>query len=183
MSVSASQHQAIPVSLDNEGDWGEIAGRLSREGGAPTQVTEEMLTQMLGGAIPLLFAADGARRYDLLRGTFQEPVIAQCERNAGCLEGQTPVSATVHLIGVPPGEEPPTLRVHLVIQTAQTNGEEAHIGQSWELECGAETAVGQASCPNCGAPVEGGALVCGHCGHDVRSIVTVPLTVGHLEIY
>ncbi len=183
MSATAPQHQTIAVSFDNEAEWSQLAQRLSLEGGAPTQLTTDTLAQMLAGAVPMLFAADASRDFDLLRGTFQDPVIGQCERNAGCLEGQTPVSATVHLIGTPPGTGHPTLRTHLAIRTTQADGQEAHIGQSWDLQTGAETTVGQVSCPNCGAPIPGGALICGYCGHDVRSVVTVPLSVSRLEIY
>lgn len=183
MSATAPRPQAIAVSYDNEAEWTGLAERLSQEGGAPTQLTADAVGQMLGGAVALLFAADAARDYDLLRGTFQDPVVAQCQRNAGCLEAQTPVSATVHLIGSPPNTGHPTLRTHLALRTTRTDGQEGHVGQSWDLQCDAMTTVGQASCPNCGAPIPGGALICGHCGHDVRSVVTAPLSVSRLEIY
>lgn len=173
----------IPASIANPGEWEAIAKQVAAESGLPTQVTPELLVGMIGSAVPLLFEADAARDADLLRGTFSDSVIAQCQRNGGCLLGENPVSVTVTLIGAHMVEAHPTLRVRLPIQVQGADGSESVNSQFWDLELGAEVTVGQAMCPNCGAPIAQGALICEHCRADVRSVVKAPLVVSRLEMY
>lgn len=181
--TQSPQLTVIPVSIDNRADWQEIAGQISSEAGLPTVLTPELVEGMIGSAVPLLFAADAARDMDLLRGTFADQVIVQCERNIGSLAGAQPTSAAVHLAGAPMIDGHPGLRVHLAVQVQGAADRESVSSQFWDLQCGAQVTVGQPTCPNCGAPIASGALICGHCATDVRSVVTMPLVVSRLELY
>src|SRR5271170_1575735 len=98
-SASTLQVAPIPVSLENAGEWSAIAAQIASEAGLPTQVTPEMLTGMIASAVALLFKADSAKDTAILRGTFAEAVIAQCQRYAGCLRAQLPLSASLNLVG------------------------------------------------------------------------------------
>lgn len=182
-TTSQLQISSIPASIENAGEWQEIAAQVASESGLPTEVTPEMLTGMIGSAVPLLFEADATRDAALLRGTFTEPVIAQCQRTAGRLEGQRPVSVAVRLVGAHMAEGHPVLRAHLAIQAQQADGTEAISNQFWDVQLGAGVTVGQTSCPNCGAPIAEGELICSHCQADVRAVVQVPLVVSRLELY
>jgi hypothetical protein len=173
----------VPTTIANPGEWEAIAKQIASESGLPTEVTPEMVAGMVGSAVALLFQADAARDMDLLRGTFADPVIAQCQRNVGSLLGEAPVSAVVNLIGAHMVEAHPTLRVRLPIQVKSPDGSESVNSQFWDLQLGAEVTVGQAVCPNCGAPIAQGALICEHCRADVRSVVKAPLVVSRLELY
>jgi hypothetical protein len=150
---------------------------------ARSPIASEMLTAMIASAVALLFAADAARNVDLLRGAFADPVIAQCERNAGCLRGAEPSAVQIELVGAPLVDDHPLLRVHLSIDIREGDGEEGVMRQFWDLQPGAQATVGKPMCPNCGAPITTGALICGHCGTDVRGMVCVPLLVSRMEIY
>jgi hypothetical protein len=176
-------HRPIPVSIDNAGDWDEIARQIAAESGLPTVLTPQIVVGMVAGAVPLLFEADAARNMNLLRGTFADGVIAQCQRNAGCLHGEQPIAAIVNLIGVRPVNGPAALRVHLTIRLRDAAGDREVSSQFWDLEVGAEVTVGQSQCPNCGAPIATGELICGYCATDVRTIVGAPLVVSRLELY
>lgn len=182
-TTSQLQISSIPASIENAEEWQEIAVQIPSESGLPTQVTPEMLTGMIGSAVPLLFEADVAKDAALLRGTFTEPVIVQRQHTAGCLEGQRPVSVTVKLVGAHMAEGHPVLRAHLAIQAQQTDGTEAISSQFWDIELGTSVTIGQTSCPNCGAPIAEGELICSHCQADVRAVVQVPLVVSRLELY
>jgi hypothetical protein len=177
------QVSPIPVSIDNVADWGEIAEQVARESGLPTVVTPEMLARMVGSAAALLFAADAAKDMNLLRGTFADPVIAQCQRNTGCLGGGQPASAAIRLIGAHMVDAHPVLRARLEVQVKGADGSESVAGQFWDLQLGAQATVGQSTCPNCGAPIADGDLICGHCRADVRDVIAVPLLVSRLELY
>ncbi len=177
------QLSPIPASIDNAGDWEGLAGQIAGQAGLPTVVTPEVIIGMVGSAVPLLFEADGAKDANLLRGTFTDPVIAQCQRNAGSFLGAEPVSAVVHLVGARVADGHPRLRVHLAIQVQGPGGGHSVNNQFWDLELGAEVTVGQPACPNCGAPIGRGELICSHCRTDVRSVVQVPLVVSRLELY
>ena len=182
--MSAGEQQQIspiPASPENPQEWPEIAARISSLAGVPTTVTPEMLDGMVGSAVALLYAADSTRDMGLLRGTFADPVIAQCERNAGCLRGDRPISAVIRLVGVRAVDGHPTLRVHLSIGV--TGDTQSLSGQVWDIQVGGDATVGRPSCPNCGAPLPVGMLTCGHCGSDVRTVVNVPLLVNRLELY
>jgi hypothetical protein len=173
----------ISTAIDNVDAWPGLAQQISARAGLPTELTPELICGMLGSAVPLLFAADAAHNVDLLRGTFADPVIAQCERNAGQLAGARPFSAAVHLVGTPVANGQPALRTHLKVEVQTADAAHGVSGQFWDLQLGAQAVVAQATCPNCGAPIAGGHLICEHCGTDVRSVVSVPLIVGRLEIY
>ena len=173
----------VAATIANPGEWEAIAKQIALESGLPTPVTPGILAGMVGSAVPLLFEADAARNTDLLRGTFADPVIAQCQRNVGSLLGETPLSVAVNLIGAHLVEAHPTLRVHLPIEVKSADGSESVNSQFWDLQLGAEVTVGQATCPNCGAPIAQGVLICEHCQADVRSVVKVPLVVSRLELY
>jgi uncharacterized protein (UPF0212 family) len=183
MATQRLQRAPVPVSIENAADWEQFAGRIASVTGMPTPVTPELLTGMLGSAVALLFEADAAKDPDLLRGTFADPIVAQCARNVGCLEGETPTAAVARLVGVPTAGGRPSLRAHLSIDARTAEGSDVLNSQFWDLQLGGDVTVGQPSCPNCGAPVERGALICGHCGTDVRSVVQVPLLVTRLELY
>jgi hypothetical protein len=173
----------VPTTIANPGEWEAIAKQIASESGLPTVVTPEILTGMIASAVPLLFEADAARDMDLLRGTFADPVIAQCQRNVGSLLGEQPISVVINLIGAHMVEAHATLRVRLPIQVKSADGSESVNSQFWDLQLGAEVTVGQAICPNCGAPIAQGALICEHCRADVRSVVKARLVVSRLEMY
>ena len=183
--TTAEQLKVSPISaaIVNPGEWETIAKQIAAESGLPTTVTPEIVTGMIGSAVPLLFEADTARDMDLLRGTFADPVIAQCERNVGSLLGETPVSVIINLIGAHMVEAHAILRVRLAVQVKGGDGSETVNTQFWDLQLGAEVTVGQAICPNCGAPIAQGALICEHCRADVRTVVKAPLVVSRLELY
>jgi len=173
----------VPASIDNAGEWDAFAQQISADAGQPTQVTPDMLAGMIGSAAPLLFAADAAHDVDLLRGTFADPVIAQCQRNAGCLAGASPTAARVQLVGCQIVNGHAVLRAKLSLALQGATDGRAVETQFWDLQLGGELTVGQPTCPNCGAPIGQGELICGHCHTDVRSTVNVPVLVSRLEIY
>ncbi len=177
------QASPIPATIDNAGEWDAFAQQVASLSGLPTQVTPEMLAGMIGSGVALLFEADARKDMNLLRGTFADLVIAQCQRNAGCLLGAQPASAAVKLVGVHLTDGHPVLRVHVAIQV-QGGGDGAAVNsQFWDVQLGAQVTVGQAQCPNCGAPIGTGELICEHCHTDVSSVVQVPLVVSRLELY
>lgn len=173
----------IIASIDNPGDWGPLADQIAAAAGAPTEVTPDLIAGMIGSAVPLLFKADATHDAGLLRGTFADLVIAQCQRNAGSLMGEQPSSARIHLVGAHLVDGHPVVRVHVAIDVRQPDGTPGINSQFWDLQLDAQVTVGQTTCPNCGAPIATGELVCGHCHQDVRSVVDVPLVVSRLELY
>jgi hypothetical protein len=182
-STQQLQLAPIPVGIDNVEEWEAIATQIASETGEPTVVTPELIVGMIGSAVPLLFAADASKDGQLLRGTFTDLVIAQCQRNAGCLLGQRPVSAVVDLIGAPRVASHTALRAHVAVKVEDADGGRSVNRQVWDLQLGAQVTVGQTTCPSCGAPLAKGELICGHCGTDVRSAIQVPLAVSRLELY
>jgi hypothetical protein len=183
--TTGQQLQTAPIatSIENVDAWSEIAAQFASGMGVPPAVTPEILLGMIAGAVPLLFEADAAKDMNPLRGTFADTVIAQCQRNAGCLEGQRPSSAVIHLVGAHMVDGHCLLRAHLIIQVQAADGRETTARQFWDLRLGAQVTVGQPSCPNCGAPAATGALICEHCQADLRSVVEVPLAVSRIELY
>jgi hypothetical protein len=177
------QISPIPASIDNVGDWEGIAHQIASESGLPTDVTPDLIVGMIGSAVALLFQADAAKDMNLLRGTFADPVIAQCQRNAGCLLGEEPISAVVDLVGAHMMDGHPVLRARIPVRVRGADGSESVNSQFWDLQLGAQVTVGQTTCPNCGAPIATGELICGHCRADVRSVVNTPLVVSRLELY
>jgi hypothetical protein len=182
-STQQLQVSPIPASIDNVGEWEVIARQIASESGLPTTVTPELLVGMIGSAVPLLFEADAAKDMNLLRGTFTDPVIAQCQRNAGSFADEQPISAVVDLVGAHMADGHPVLRARLSIQVQDADGSRSATNQFWDLQLGAQVTVGQSQCPNCGAPIATGELICGHCRADVRSVVEAPLVVSRLELY
>jgi ribosomal protein S27AE len=173
----------VPATIDNAADWQTLADQITVGTGMPTVVTPEMILGMLGSAVPLLFAADTALNLNLLRGTFSDPVVAQCTRNAGTLAGALPTAVAVHLAGSRVVDGHPVVRAHLSIQANDPHGNPTTCRQFWDLQFGGQVTVSQPSCPNCGAPVGEGELICGHCHADVRSVVDVPIVVSRLDLY
>lgn len=173
----------IPASLDNPGDWDAIAGQVTHETGLPLTAGPDALLAMIGSAVPLLVAAQAAGDAGVLRGTFADPVVAQCQRNRAVLLTGTPDTALVHLVGARVVSDRPVLRVHVVIHGADATGTPTVDRQFWDIQLGGEVTVGQQACPNCGAPVDPGELVCGHCRTDVRVTAHVPLVITRLELY
>jgi hypothetical protein len=173
----------VPVTVDNATDWDVLSSQIMVATGMAPLVTPEMIVRMIGSAVPLLFAADTARNLNLLRGTFSDPVVAQCTRNAGTLMGALPNAVEVHLAASRVVAGHPVVRAHLSIQATEPNGNPIRSQQFWDLQFGAKVTVSQPSCPNCGAPVNQGELICGHCHADVRSVVDVPIVVSRLELY
>jgi hypothetical protein len=173
----------IPATIDNLDEWAAFAQQVESQSGAPTVVTPELVAGMIGSAVPLLFEADSAKNGKLLRGAFTDPLVAQCERNAGDLMGARPTSVAAHLVGVHMADGHPVVRTHLRIQVQRPDGSPSVASQFWDLQLGAQVMVGQQTCPNCGAPIGNGELVCGYCRTDVRSLVEVPLVVSRLELY
>ncbi len=182
--MSATQQlAAVPASIDNPEDWDALAGQIVAATGMPPDFTPDTIAAMVGGAVPLLFEADAAGNPDLLRGTFSDPVVAQCARNAGECMGARPTSVTVHLVGSRIDDGHPVVRAHLVIAVGRPDGTAGGIGQFWDLQLGGQATVGQPECPNCGAPIATGELICSHCHMDVRSVVDVPIVVSRIELY
>jgi hypothetical protein len=173
----------VETSIDNRGDWDVLAHQIALSSGIPTVVSPEMIVGMIGGAVPLLFAADAAGNPNLLRGTFADLVVAQCLRNAGELMRSQPASVVVHLVGARMVEGHPVVRAHLSIQAVDPDGNPSTLNQFWDLQFGGQVTVGQTTCPNCGAPIGTGELICGHCHTDVRSVVDVPIVVRRPELY
>jgi hypothetical protein len=173
----------ISVSIDNIEDWEAIAKQIASAAGLPTVVTPDVVAGMIGSAVTLLFEADAAKDMDLLRGTFTDLVIAQCQRNAGDLLGGKPISAAAHLVGAHMVDGHPVLRARVSVEVQNADGSRRVNNQFWDLQLGAQVTVGQANCPTCGAPIVKGELICGHCRTDVRSVVGVPLVVSRLELY
>jgi hypothetical protein len=182
-TTEPGQLAPVSASIDNVADWEEISERITSVAGLPTLVTPDLVAGVIGGALALLFGADAAKDMNRLRGTFADPVIAQCQRNAGELLPGRPVSAVVHLVGAHMADGHPVLRTHVSVQVQGASGQEMLTSQFWDLELGSQVTVGQANCPNCGAPIATGELICGHCRTDVRSVVAVPLVVSRLEFY
>jgi hypothetical protein len=173
----------VPTAFDNAADWDDIARQIESEAGLPTQVTPDILGGMIGSAAALLFAADAAGNMSPLRGTFADPVIAQCQRNAGCFNGAQPTSIGAHLLGSHLVDGHPVLRVRLSVALQAAADNRQAETQFWDLQLGGELTVGQSTCPNCGGPIAQGGLVCSHCGTDVRGVVSVPIVVVKLELY
>jgi len=173
----------VPVDLDNPEDWNDIAQQLAAVTSIPGSVTPELLTMTVGSAVPILFAADRSGDSDILRGTFTDQVMTQRRGLPGSLDGDTPVSVTLHLVGAPLREGKPVIRAHLVIATRSADGGSGANSQFWDFTIDTQVVVGQATCPNCGAPVPEGRLICDHCHTDVRQVVSAPLVVSRLELY
>jgi hypothetical protein len=173
----------ITASIDNAGDWDAIAQEVTRVSGLPLPITPDSLLGMIRGAVGLAFAAQSAGNAGLLRGTFADPVVAQCQRNGVRLLSGTPESAVVHLVGGRVVGDHPTLRVHVVIEGQDDAGEPTVDRHFWDLETGAQVTLAAQTCPNCGAPLAPGELICGHCRADVRTTVEAPLVVSRLELY
>ncbi len=173
----------VPTTVDNPDVWDEITSEYSAAAGVAPAVPLDAVAAMVGSAVPLVFAADASGDAGLLRGTFADPVVAQCERFAGSLGGATPESATVHLVGAPVRNGQPRIRIHVLVAARSVGGSESMTGEFWDLQLDGSATVGALQCPSCGAPVAPGALVCSHCRTDVRSAVRVPLLVDRLERY
>jgi hypothetical protein len=138
---------------------------------------------MISSATALMYEAQSAGNAGLLRGTFVDAVVAQCQRNDTRLLSGKPESAVVHLVGGRVVNGDATLRVHVVIHGQDESGQERIDRQFWDLELGGQVTVGQPTCPNCGAPIAAGELICEHCRTDVRTTAQVPLLVTRLELY
>jgi hypothetical protein len=173
----------VPATIDNPGDWAVIAQQVTEETGLPLALTPEALLAMIGSAVPLLVAAQTAGDAAVLRGTFADPVVAQCQRNHVAFLTGTPDTAVVHLVGARTACDRPVLRVHVVLHGADATGVPSVDRQFWDIQLGGSVTMGQQICPSCGAPVDPGELVCGHCRSDVRTTVEVPLVVTRLELY
>jgi hypothetical protein len=183
MSQQHLQLGPVPASIDNPDDWGTIADQLTRGTGLPLTTTSGALLAMVRGAVPLMFEAQVGANPGLLRGTFADPVVAQCQRNGTSLLSGQPRSTVVDLVGSRVVDSHPTLRVHVVIKGEAPGGEPTVDRHFWDLQLGAEVTVGQQTCPNCGAPIATGELICDHCHTDVRTTVQIPLVVSRLELY
>jgi hypothetical protein len=173
----------VPATIDNAADWDVLTNQITAGTGMPSVVTLEMIVGMLGSAVPLLFASDATRNLNLLRGTFSDPVVAQCTRNAGTLMGALPKAIVVHLAGSRVADGHPVVRAHLSIEATGPDGNPTRSQQFWDLQFGGQVTVSQPSCPNCGAPVGAGELICAHCHGDVRNVVDVPIVVSRLDLY
>jgi uncharacterized protein (UPF0212 family) len=177
------QLSPITASIDNPGDWESIARTLESATGLPVPVTPDLIQSAIAGAVPLLFEADATNRPGLLRGTFADPVVAQCQRNPGNLLGERPASVEINLVGAHLVATQSVVRTRLTIQVTTAEGGSSVNRQFWDLAFGSQVTVGQTTCPNCGAPLGQGELICGHCQTDVRRVVNVPLVVSHVELY
>ena len=173
----------ISVSIDNPEDWADISQQLSAELGEPVVLTPEVIGRTVGSAVPMFFAADASGNLDTLRGTFAAQVIAQCQRHIGTLNGDTPESVLLRLVGSPMENGKPALRVHLQIKTRAPDGIEGATGQFWDFALGVQVTVAPCACPNCGAPLSGGQLICDHCHTDVGQVAHAALVVERLELY
>jgi ribosomal protein S27AE len=173
----------VPASIDNPGDWDTIAKQITDETGLPFTVAPDAVVAMIGSAVPLLVAAQAAGDAGVLRGTFADPVVAQCQRGGVQLLAGSPDTTLVHLVGGRVVAGRAVLRVHLVMHGAGAEGLPTVDRQFWDIQVGGDVTMGQRVCPNCGAPVDPGELVCGHCRTDVRVTVQVPLVVTRLELY
>jgi hypothetical protein len=173
----------LPASIDNPEAWEEIAQEITRGTGLPLTVTPDVVLAMIGSAVPLMFEAQGAGDAGLLRGTFADPVVAQCQRIGVCLLSGQPTSTVVHLVGSRVVDGHGVMRVHVIIQGKTAAGEATVDRHFWDLQLDGEVTAGQTTCPNCGGPIAQGELICDHSHTDVRSTVDVPLVVSRLELY
>ena len=182
-AIEQREIASVPATIEDAADWVTLADQITAGTGMPTVVTPEMIVGMVGSAVSLLFAADSARNLNLLRGTFSDPVVAQCARNAGTLMGALPQAVAIHLAGSRVVDGHPVVRAHLSIRVIQPDGTPTQCQQFWDLQFGAQVTVSQPACPNCGAPIGKGELICGHCHADVRSVVDAAIVVSRLELY
>jgi hypothetical protein len=183
MTAGQLQRAQVPALIDNAAEWPAIAKQIAEASGLPTVLTPEVLTAMVGSAVPLLFEADATKDTGLLRGTFSDAVIAQWQRHLGALGSKRPQSVSIQLVGAHMVGPHAVLRAHLSIDVQGADAESSVSKQYWDLEIDAEATVAPASCPNCGAPLDAGELICSHCQTDVRGVVAAPLLVSRLELY
>ncbi|MHB8220382.1 MAG: zinc ribbon domain-containing protein [Acidimicrobiales bacterium] len=183
VTVPGGELAPIPVTVENPDTWNELSAQLSAAEGMPTRLSLELLCGMVGSAVPLQFAANATGSTDLLRGTFTDEVVAQAHRSVGHLEDARPVAASVRLVGVPIRDGRPELRVHVKVSAVAAGGTKVVFGEFWDLRSDSQATVSQAQCPACGAPLGMGQLICDHCHADVRTVVSVPLSVARMELY
>jgi hypothetical protein len=175
--------QPVPARIENVQEWQAISQQIASESGLPTQVTPDLVSSMVGGAVGLLYRADSTKDASILRGTFADGVIAQCQRFAGSMMSGRPLSVAIELVGARMSEGHPVLRTHLTVEVEGGDGSDIVTRQFWDLQLGAQVTVGQSQCPNCGAPLATGELVCSHCQTDVRNVVEAPIVVAKIELY
>lgn len=184
MSPDGDAHLSpVPTTVDEPGDWADIAGRLAPGPGDHPPVTLDAVVAFLASAVPLLFEFEASGDTGLLQGVFAGSVIDQCQRTRGAMAGERPVTTRVHLVGIPPHAVTPALRVHLAVAVRSPDGGAGTASMFWDLQPDAQVTVGRSTCPSCGAPLGQGWLVCDHCGVDVRDTVTAPFVVSRIEMY
>jgi hypothetical protein len=177
------QLPSIQVTVDNPEVWAEIALHFATRTGTPLSSDLAALTSLVASGVTLLFEADATGSVDLLRGTFSDQLVAQCERNLGCLHGDRPTSAMVHLVGVPESTREASIRTRVMVAVTELDGQSGMRSQFWDLQADVSVVVGTSTCPNCGAQLQPGQLICGYCSTDVRRSLQVPFVVTKLEMY
>lgn len=173
------------MTVTNPQAWEQIAHDIELRTGVPPAASLEEVAGVVSSAIALLYSADASGDMDVLRGVFSDPVVGQCERNRGCLQGAVPApGGQLTLIGAPyrdNGEPVPGVRVRAEFPVTTQSGSALPSGLFMDAEFGARVTMPAArTCSNCGAQLGSGELLCSHCGADMRTEVSTPLAISRL---
>lgn len=176
----------ITLTLENPEEWPKLAEQIEARTGMPPTSDPEEIVGMAALAVALVYQCDADGDFGRLRGTFTDDVVAQCERNHGCLMGARPLPGTMELIGAgynDTGDPAVRVRVAITVQS-DDSGPPRPSTVFLDLQLGAEVTEESTSvCKNCGAPLAHGQLVCSYCGSDMRTVMRVPLAVCNLELF
>jgi hypothetical protein len=183
-SAASTAPDPIPVTVSDPDRWTDVATQAAARTGLPLSVNLEFLEQFVATAVPAFFEADATGQFGRLRGVFADPVVAQCERNRGSLEGVRPTSVSVAVVGVPHDEPEPGLPIRLKLSIAVTGPVPTRsVEQFWDVITDQVATVAASLCPSCGAPVGPGELACEYCHASTAQSVQRPLLVWRLRLY
>lgn len=175
----------VTVAVTNPDHWADIARDVESKTGVPLIVNVDYVQQFVAAAVPALFLADSTGQFGLLRGLLLDPVVAQCERNRGVLEGAAPQGVSLSLVGMPHDEPAPSppIRMKLSIALLARSGESREAEQFWDVTVNQTATVAQPKCPSCGAPIAPGELACHYCHAITAQVVQRPLLVSRLRLF
>jgi hypothetical protein len=180
--TSAGGGAAVPTTVDNPADWGDITAAITRRTGTPPSVGLESLCRFVGDAVALLVDADKTGTFEELRRSFSPQVVAQLAAHPGDYAGCRPRAVRLTLIGAPHRDGDPVVRVRVRIELADAHDGGVESDQFWDVQMKATPEhTAPDVCPNCGAPLGAGALVCGFCRAEPGPSSATPLLVARLE--
>jgi hypothetical protein len=156
--------------------------------GVPPNATVEEVAGIVSSAVALLYAADAAGDMEVLRGVFCDPVVGQCERNRGCLEGAVPApGGQLTLIGAPyaaNGDPICGVRVRAEFPVTTPAGTTLPSVLFMDVQFDSRVTLSAAhNCSNCGEPLGRGEILCSHCGADIRTEVSTPLAISCMQLF